>query len=219
MKNLRQNGFSLLELVFVIGLMSLLLILGASALVRTGEGEARQAARALVLGMMTNARARALTQGEFFAVVMCPYQQGRQELLGRGLTVCEVREDETTGQWEVVKQVRRWTALPGRMIFSGGGTVNQGGQNAFLQNPVLKMPVRISGAAELARVEMPAVIFGASGNVVWPQGSGELELHLSEGAVLPNLEVRTVDEVSEWEKREVFIIGRQTGRARYLRTR
>lgn len=196
----------------------MLLVAGAAIMVGAGRGEERQASRSLILATLNNARTRALTSGKPFAVAMAPYNQGREDFLGKALTIFEVREDEATDSWEVEKQLRRWVILPGRMIFSKGSTVNEGAQNAFTESPVLDVDMRIPGTAGRGLVEMPAIIFGSSGNVVWPQGSGELELHLSEGSVQPNLQVVTVDQGNEWQKREVFIIGRQTGRARYLRT-
>lgn len=202
----------------MIGVMSLLLVAGAAVMVGAGRGEERQASRSLILAALTNARTRALTSGEPYGVALAPYEAGREDFLGKALSIFQVREDEATDGWQVEKQTRRWVVLPGRMIFSKGATVNQGAQNAFTEPPVLEVTMRIPGSAEGGTVEMPAIIFGSSGNVVWPQGSGELELHLSEGSVQPNQKVITDDQLNEWQKREVFIVGRQTGRARYLRT-
>lgn len=213
-----KSGFSLVELLVVIGIISVFLVLAASMFKGVGQGESRQAVRSLLLAGLNNAQTRAVASGEPVALVMTPYDQGLDRQLGRSFTLFEVRQDDVTGDFEAGRQMRRWATLPGRFIFSKGNTVSAGGQNAFDQPAVVSISVRDEQSAGKRTVSMPAIIFGPSGNVIWPAGEAELELHLTEGAVEGGVAVGTGNELNDWRMREVIVVGRQTGRARYLQT-
>lgn len=214
-----RKGFSLVEVLVVMAIMAAMLVLGVSLFGGMGKSEGREAVRNLLLAGLNNAQTRALASGEPVAFVMTPYEQGLEDRLGRSFTLYEVRQDEVTGSFEAGRQLRRWADLPRRFIFSKGTTVSDGGQNAFDQPPVVTIEVREAQQGGRRTVEMPAIVFGGSGSVIWPAGEGELELHLTEGAVQTGVAVGTGDEANDWRKREVILIGRQTGRARYLQTR
>lgn len=218
MKNTKESGFSLIEVLVVVGIMATLLVLGSSLFRQAGQSESREAVRSLILSGLNNAQSSALSSGEPVAIVMTPYEQGLEEQLGRSFAIFEVRQDDVTGDFEAGRQLRRWTSLPGRFIFSKGSTVSDSGQNAFGQSSVVSIPVVVEQSSRRS-VDMPAIIFGGTGNVLWPSGDGELELHLVEGAVSGGSAFVTNDNNDDWRKREVFVIGRQTGRARFLQTR
>ena len=213
-----RPGFSLVELIVVMGIIVAVMVVGVSLFKQTGQGESREAARSLILAGLNNAQTRALASGESVAMVMTPYEQGRADELGRSFTLFEVRQDDVTGEFVAGQQLRRWVQLPGRVIFSKGDTVSTEGQNAFDQSPVVSILVRDEEDAGKRTVAMPAIIFGGAGNVVWPAGGAELELHLTEGSVTDGARIGNGSEGEDWTQREVFIIGRQTGRARYLKT-
>lgn len=218
MKNTKESGFSLIEVLVVVGIMATLLVLGSSLFRQAGQSESREAVRSLILSGLNNAQSSALSSGEPVAIVMTPYEQGLEEQLGRSFAIFEVRQDDVTGDFEAGRQLRRWTSLPGRFIFSKGSTVSDSGQNAFGQSSVVSIPVVVEQSSRRS-VDMPAIIFGGTGNVLWPSGDGELELHLVEGSVSGGSAFVTNDNNDDWRKREVFVIGRQTGRARFLQTR
>lgn len=217
-KRVAKNGFSLTELLVVMGIMAVLLVLGVSLFRNMGRGQSQQAVRSLLLAGLNNAQTRALSSGEPVAMVMTPYDTGREDQLGRSFTLFEVREDDVTGEYVAGKQLRRWAPLPGRFIFSKGLTVSGGGQNAYDQPPVVSIEVSDGRTANKATVEMPAIIFGGTGSVVWPAGDAELELHAMEGAVIDGRVAAAGEASFNWRKREVIVIGRQTGRARFLQT-
>ena len=217
-KRNQKQGFSLVELLVAIGIVTVLLVMGAALFRNSGQSESRQAARSLILAGLNAAQTKALASGEPVALVMMPYEQGWEGQLGRAFTLFEVRRDDVTGDFVAGEQIRRWTQLPGRFIFSKGTTVSSAGQNAFHEDPVVNVTVRDKRGGQV-RADMPAIIFGGSGAVLWPAGSGELELHLMEGAVRNNMAVGVESQMSDWASREVFVIGRQTGRARFLQTR
>lgn len=198
------------------GIMAMLLVMGAGLFASAGQGEGRQAVRSLVTGVLTNAQNRALTSGEPVAVVMMPYESGREDQLGRALTVFEVRQDEATGTFIAGQQERRWIELPSRFIFAKDDPISTGGQNAFNQPPIVEVPVPNPQGTGRSTAEMPAIIFGPSGNVIWPAGSGELELHIEEGVVRNGSAVATKEAATNYNHLEIFVIGRQTGRARIL---
>lgn len=217
-KRRTKNGFSLTEILVVMSIMVVLMVMGVSLFRNMGRGESQQAVRSLLLAGLNNAHTRALSSGEPVAMVMTPYDTGREGQLGRSFTLFEVREDDVTGEFVAEKQLRRWALLPGRFIFSKDLTVSGEGQNAFDQPAVVSIEVSDGRSPNKTTVEMPAIIFGGTGSVVWPAGDGELELHAMEGAVV-NGQVTAVGEASsDWRKREVIVIGRQTGRARFLQT-
>lgn len=217
LKKQSQKGFSLIELLVVMGIMATLLVLGASVLGGMGSGESRQGVRSMTTGILTNARNQALTTGEPVAVVMVPYNQGREELFGRGYAVFQVRQDDATGDYSVGKQLHKWVSLPGRFIFSQANTVSAQGQNAFAQAPIVEVPLLDPNGGGQGSFLAPAIIFGGAGNVVWPAGGGELELHFEEGVIRSGRATGLTDANTDWQKREVFVIGRQTGRSRLLR--
>lgn len=218
LKKRSQKGFSLIELLVVMAIMASLLVLGASVLGGMGGSQSRQGARSMTMGVLTNAQNQALTTGEPVAVVMVPYNQGRPELLGRAYAVFEVRQDDATGDYTAGEQLQKWMSLPGRFIFSQANTVSAQGQNAFNQPPVVEVPLRDPNSGAVGSFLAPAIIFGGSGNVVWPGGGGELELHLEEGVIRNGQATATTAASRDWQMREVFIIGRQTGRTRLLKT-
>ena len=215
----RNKAFSLVELIAVMGVIVLLLALGTGLYRQTENATSRKAVRSLLLGGLNTARTRALATGESVAFVMTPYEQGRENHFGRGFSLFEVKQDEVTREFEAGTQLRRWSLFPGRFIFSKGTTMSSGGQNAFDQSGVLTVNVRDGNGGQTLRVEMPAIIFGPSGNVIWPTGGGELELQLTEGSVDSGIAVATRDGQDNWRLREVCIVGRQTGRARFIETR
>lgn len=200
------------------GIMAMLLVMGAALFSNAGQGEGRQAVRSLVSGLLINAQNKALTSGEPVAVVMMPYESGREDQLGRAFTVFEVRQDDATGNFIAGRQERRWIELPNRFIFSKGDPLSRGGQNAFHQPPVVQVTVPNPKTSGRSIAEMPAIIFGPSGNVIWPAGSGELELHIGEGVIRNGLAVATGESATNYNQLEIFVIGRQTGRARILET-
>ena len=213
-----SKGFSLVELLVVMAIMAMLLVMGASLFKNVGSGESREAVRSLVLGGLNNAQTRAVSSGEAVAMVMMPYGEGRVDQLGRAFTIFEVTQDDVTGTFVAGKQLRRWATLPGRFIFSKGSTVSDSGQNAYDQPNVVSVSIRQGEGQGKGSVEMPAIIFGGAGNVIWPSGEAELELHMMEGKIVDGRVTATSVGNDEWQKREVIVIGRQTGRARYLQT-
>ncbi|MDQ8192043.1 pilus assembly FimT family protein [Roseibacillus persicicus] len=218
MKKRAKTGFTLIEVLVVMGIMAVFLVMGAFLFQGAGKSESRDAVRSLLLAGLNNAQTRALSSGEPVAMVMTPYDQGLEDRLGRAFTLFEVRQDDVTGDFIAGKQLRRWADLPGRFIFSKGGTVSDSGQNAFDQEAVVTISVRDDNSPQKRSVEMPAIIFGSTGSVIWPSGEAELELHVGEGTVQNGVAVGTGADNNDWRKREVIIIGRQTGRARYLQT-
>ncbi|MEM9080099.1 MAG: prepilin-type N-terminal cleavage/methylation domain-containing protein [Verrucomicrobiota bacterium] len=214
----QKQGFSLVELLTVMGVIATLLVVSAAWVGRTGDAESRRAARSLILGALNYARTAALSSGEPVAMVMMPYERGQEGQLGRAFAVFEVNQDEATGSYSAERQLKRWQELPGRMIFTKGSPVASGGQNAFDQNPILSVQVKNPDSGLTSEVTMPAIVFGATGSVAWPGGGGELELHLGEGTVKTGVVMAASADTNDWRKHEVFVVGRQTGRVRYLRT-
>ena len=106
-----QKGFSLVELLVVMAIMSVLLVMGASLFRNVGQGESREAVRSLVLAGLNNAQTRAVSSGEPVAMVMMPYEEGQVDQLGRAFTLFEVTQDDVTDEFESGKQLRRWAAL------------------------------------------------------------------------------------------------------------
>ena len=86
-KKSSRNGFSLVELIVVMGIMVILLVMGTALFKSVGRGESREAVRSLVLGGLTNAQTRAVSSGEAVAMVMMPYEEGRVDQLGRSFTL------------------------------------------------------------------------------------------------------------------------------------
>ncbi len=213
---MRQKGFTLVEVIVVMGIMAMFLVFGASLFKGIGGGESRDAVRNLILEGLTNAQTRALSSGQPVAFVMTPYEEGRVDQLGKSFTVFEVRQDDVTGAFTTGKQLRRWTKLPGRFIFSECNPVSTSGQNAFVESRVVSIPIKSENTKRSQVISAPAIVFGAAGNVIWPSGGGELELHIGEGVIQTGVVMGGTDKKEDWQKREIFVIGRQTGRARLL---
>ena len=71
---------------------------------------------------------------------------GPEEMRGKAVTVFEVKLDEASEQWEVVKQTRRWAVLPGATILVDGSAAGgDGGKGSNFMD-----------AGQLLTVEVPS---------------------------------------------------------------
>ena len=95
---------------------------------------------------------------------------------------------------------------PGVSFSLKGARCRIRGQNAYNEPNVVSVAVRdrkCPGGKQ--SIEMPAIIFGGTGSVIWPAGDGELELHLMEGKVVDGVVTGTSVQADEWQKREVIM--------------
>ncbi len=211
------RGFSLVELLVVVALLSVLLVFGTTLFRNMGQAEGRTGGRDMVLAALSSAQIEAISSGKPVAFAMMPYQQGRPEQQGRAFATFQLRRDAVTGDYSVEEQTSRWRQLPPRVIFSEGVVMNEGSLNPFPEDEIIEVDVRTLDGTRMS-VAAAAIVFGADGGVEWPSSSGDLEVQLDEGEVRDGNLVYARSQLADWSKREVIVIGRQTGRARYVDT-
>ena len=179
----RRRGFTLTELLVVIAIIGILLA-ATAAVVGTGEGSrSRKGARAELLGLLTRARAEAITRGEPVAVVLVGTEAGPDAMRGKAAAIFEVDRSSAAETWRAGEQIQRWVRFPGSAVllddrFAPRG--NRYGVNAMAQEAILSVPVfeRDRGTYH---VGAPFVVFASTGSVVHPPGSGRIEFFVGEG--------------------------------------
>jgi len=173
----RKNGFTLVELLAVVGV--LVLILGVFA---TGEfsnaGKNRRLSAELVQSALANARTKALAKRRAYAFVWD--REGvfpDDALRGKVFSVFELQEnksDETlTGDWLVGEQVMRWKALAKGVLFEK--MINDSNQTSS--------PLVLECSYGSRRIPLDAIVIDRRGRIVGPAGNSDLRLVLVSGGI------------------------------------
>jgi len=201
-KNRWPNGFSLVEIVITVAIISVLLSIAIPLLVPS-DAKARRAGRDVILGAVTKARSHSITKGVDTALVAVDINGVASEYSGRRLALFEVKEvagnDDT---YEVIKQIGRWIPLPERVVMVD----DAGLRGTNLQDSQTRLLVKLPGSLE---VTAPAIVFSTAGAVQSPSGAGVMEIHLSSGAIANGNLIR-----KENKGTDIIEIGRLSGRAK-----
>lgn len=206
----------MVEILSVIAVIAILLAAAAVALRPSGES-ARVAAKGELVAMLTRARSEAISSGSPVALVLLNLEDGPEERRGKAMTLYAVSQDEVSGRWESGDQLRRWVDLPTRTILLDGRAAPAGGSAG---TNVLEEALTITGEVPTDRqgvkqeVECSFVVFGPTGTVLHPSGSGRLEFFIGEGVFRPGglVVTRKAEDGSAITDR--VVVSRLSGRAR-----
>lgn len=203
-----RKGFSLVEMVVVIAIVTIL-IGSASMALSGGAGKARRVATDQVVGMIEQARSRAMVSRSTVMVAIAepgalPWPQDNCAL---GLLQVEGDWDPSSSEPVSAKLLGRWRTLEKGMIFFGG-------ESETLANPLDLPKVTVRYTTNRAfDLDVYAIAFNARGRLVYPVGSVSAVLRMAEGGY-PGGVATPVRRGSDRRISDSWLkIGRVTGRA------
>lgn len=167
-----RRGFSLIELIAVIGIMSLLLVIGLSVFRRTGN-EALRTGSDRIAAMIEQGRTTAITRRKPVALVMVP--PGTAGVSGENwrLGLFELAEWKEDGPVSGT-QVQRWQELPAGTGFFAGEVDSL---SNVLDEPEISMEWK-----EGSKVgQFPMLVFSPRGRLLAPTGSESVVAVLGSG--------------------------------------
>jgi prepilin-type N-terminal cleavage/methylation domain-containing protein len=202
----RPAGFTLLELLIVLGMIAIMLVALVPAVTSLSKAAGRRAARDSLLGGIEQARAEAIKSGQPTYVVFPTFSSGAQSTLDRynykSYAIFEI--DAATG---VAKQLTDWKAFPTGVALRAAGT-------AALSNlPIWTPPPSFTFTPDTnATAEFRSLQFNSNGEVAAP--AANVLLAAFEGYVSNGSEVATTkDAGGNASAVEYIMVSQFTGRA------
>src|SRR5438477_7217904 len=117
-----RAGFTLLEMLIVLGIIAILLALLASAVTSLSKSGGRRAARDRLLGGIEQARAEAITSGQSAYIVFPTFTSGTQPTLDRyNYRSYAVFEDNAASPGNV-RRLTDWKSFPAGVALRAAGT-------------------------------------------------------------------------------------------------
>ena len=206
------SGFSLIEMLIVMAIMSILLVAAIPVLSNTSSN-ARQSSREIVKASLQQARAHAISSGNATAITI-PILSTGSELGSRAVTLFEVESsgsgytvmtDADTGQ---EAQLQRWQTLPGSFHFVSAADIS--GSDATVLDQTQTLQTAFKGE----NITCHMIVFSPSGQIVFPVD--EVNIVISQ-AVRQGSSLRLTEKNGSDPVFEIFQVNRLTGRTRALR--
>jgi prepilin-type N-terminal cleavage/methylation domain-containing protein len=195
---LREGGFTLLELIIVMGIIAVLLALLAPAVTSLAKAGGRRAARDSLLGGIEQARAEAIKSGQPSYIVFPTFTGGAQSTLDRynyrSYAIFEL--DAATGN---VKQLTDWKSFP------TGVALRKAQIDALPPAPTLTF------APDGTTATFPCLKFNANGEVEAPPA--DVLLGVFEGYVNGSEVATTTDGSGNPSAVDYITVSQFTGRA------
>jgi prepilin-type N-terminal cleavage/methylation domain-containing protein len=118
----RRRAFTLLEMLIVMGIISVLLVALTPAVTSLSKSNGRRAAVSALLGAIEQARAEAIKSGQATYVVFPIFTNGTESTLDRyNYKSYAIFEDDAANPGSV-KQLTSWNPLPAGVALRSGGT-------------------------------------------------------------------------------------------------
>jgi prepilin-type N-terminal cleavage/methylation domain-containing protein len=217
----RYRGFTLLEVLVVVGIISLLLVAVIPAVTSLSKSSGRKGAISNLISMIEQARSLALSDARNTYVVFATTLPGSatpQMIKEYSYRAYAVFEDTASGATKL--QVTKWQKLPTGISFRSqdepaapgtpAGTCITGTTNtttsAFSFSP-------LSGTAAITS---PYVTFDSTGAVIQPTSASPMRIVVFEGSVNASGEIPTAHEASGQPVRDEIQIAKFTGRASFV---
>jgi prepilin-type N-terminal cleavage/methylation domain-containing protein len=206
---LREGGFTLLELLIVVGIIAMVLAFLTPAVTSLSKSGGRRAARNSLLGGIEQARAEAIKSGQATYVVFPTFTSGTQSTLDRyNYRSYAIFEDNAASPGSV-KQLTDWKSFPAGVALRAAGTAAL----SNLANPAtLTPPVTFSFTPDTSATPFRCLKFNSNGEVQTP--TANVLLAVFEGYVNNGSEVATTKDGSGNPSAvEYLIVSQFTGRA------
>ena len=209
----RSRGFTLLELLVVIGIISILLVAVIPAVTSLSKSSGRKGALSNLLGAIEQARALAIKDGRstYVAFVTSSIPATlEQEYAYRAYAIFE--DDASNPNTQV--QVTNWKKLPIGISFRAKNSAAVTSVTAN-GNGEYTLPLQFSPGGTSTPASCHCIEFTPAGEVLYPSGSNPIVLGVFEGTVTGGVETSTSrkDAAGEPLATEYIQIARLTGRA------
>lgn len=171
-----RSGFSLLELIAVIAVMTILMAAGVSLMGDSGA-KARRATTDLVMGMVEQGRSQAITSNSQVLLAFAEPRDvaGNKDERARLGLFKITKLDKNTGEATGV-MLRRWEVVNTGVAFIGG----QAGGFRNIADDVEVNLSYTSGGKSLA-TKVSGIIFNSRGGRDWPPSPGPVVVRIAEG--------------------------------------
>lgn len=201
-----ERGFSLVELLVVVAILSLLISLMGPIVEGMASPSGRKGAVTIVMNTLEQARASAIQRGRDVVVVFWK-KNGTTAQFDEQDAMIVLQRNEGDNDWEPVS---RWVKLPRGVLFFEGDDPSSA---IFTNTGNLHGVTGLPGVNNLAAVtpHLRWVRFSSTGSVKSPTSS-QLIVSLTEGQRTSGSDSLTVDK-QKGNLREVISLARYTGRA------
>jgi type II secretory pathway pseudopilin PulG len=215
MQRERASAFTLLELLIVLGIITIALAALVPAVTSLSKSGARRAARDTLLGGIEQARAEAIKSGQATYVVFPTFTSGTQPTLDRyNYRSYAIFEDNAASPGNV-KQLTDWKSFPAGVALRAGGIAAL----SNLADPATLAPaVTFSFTPDISATPFRCVKFNSNGQLQTP--AANVLLAVFEGYVNNGSEVATgpKDASGNPYAAEYLTVWQFTGRAEPMAT-
>lgn len=171
-KNQRASGFTLVEIIAVIGIIVLLVGISVTVLGNTGAASLRTAGESFTAAV-EQGRTSAITRRREVALAILEPGQG-----GFSDGICRIGLFELDGETDdgslKGRLLQKWLKLPGGIAFFGGEVDSLG-------NLLDETPISIEWRDGTEKSEVRALVFSPRGGLSQPQGSESIVIKLGRG--------------------------------------
>jgi prepilin-type N-terminal cleavage/methylation domain-containing protein len=203
------RGFTLLELLIVVGIIAMVLAFLTPAVTSLSKSGGRRAALNSLLGGIEQARAEAIKSGQATYVVFPTFTSGTQSTLDRyNYRSYAIFEDNAASPGSV-KQLTDWKSFPAGVALRAAGTAAL----SNLADPATLMPpVTFTFNPDTSATPFRCFKFNSNGEVQAP--AGNVLLSVFEGYVNNGTEVATTKDASGNASAVEYVsVSQFTGRA------
>ena len=207
----RARGFSLMELLVVMGIISLLLI-AAFPIFINNSNSARNASREIIKGHLQQARAHAIATGNATALAI-PVLGSGPVLGARAVSLVEV--ENSTGEYVSIKDeqgkgrlLQRFGKLSGNFYFLSSSQVSAA------QPTVLETGENLQVSFNGRDFDCQAIIFAPNGQIVQPPSGTPIAIAIGQ-ATKRGSSLELTDRTGGQPGYDLLQINRLTGRARF----
>lgn len=210
-QNFRKSAFTLVEMLIVIGIITILMGLGAASIMRIAQGSNVKQAEVAMMGKLSAARSIATSKNTYIAVVFPIAQSTPEDLASRCAILCEVEPTGLTGTKSFKPKAfipgQSWTNLPpGTLVLakvtgteeSSTGTLITQSTDGFVEfsnspasSAATDEKIKLRIGHEDLPAKMPAIVFGPSGQPETNSLTGVI-LYVAEGRISGNKVVGNV---------------------------